>query len=134
YFKDINYAICQKGFNGMLIIFDEFSKFLEYVGNENMMRDLKILQDFAELSSRTGKKEQIIFSCITHKTINEYIKNLKEDKVNAFKTVERRFKEIYFNRSIEQNYEIISQTINKKKNFKVMIEKEIEAKKQFYVE
>ena len=134
YFKDINYAICQKGFNGMLIIFDEFSKFLEYVGNENMMRDLKILQDFAELSSRTGKKEQIIFSCITHKTINEYIKNLKEDKVNAFKTVEGRFKEIYFNRSIEQNYEIISQTINKKKNFKVMIEKEIEAKKQFYAE
>lgn len=134
YFKDINYTICQKGYNGMLIVFDEFSKFLEYVGNENMMRDLKLLQDFAELSSRTGKKEQIIFSCITHKTINEYIKNLKEDKVNAFKTVEGRFKEIYFNRSIEQNYEIISQTISKKKNFEVMIEKEIEANKQFYTE
>lgn len=134
YYKDINYSICQNGYNGMLIVFDEFSKFLEYIGNENMMKDLKILQDFAELSSRTGKKEQIIFSCITHKTINEYIKNLKEDKVNAFKTVEGRFKEIYFNRSIEQNYEIISQTINKKKNFQSMIEKELESKKQFYTE
>lgn len=134
YYKDINYSICQKGYNGMLIVFDEFSKFLEYVGNENMMKDLKILQDLAELSSRTGKKEQIIFSCITHKTINEYIKNLKEDKVNAFKTVEGRFKEIYFNRSIEQNYEIISQTINKKKTFESMIEKELVSKKQFYTE
>ena len=134
YYKDINYNICQKGYNGMIIVFDEFSKFLEYIGNENMMKDLKILQDFAELSSRTGKKEQIIFSCITHKTINEYIKNLKEDKINAFKTVEGRFKEIYFNKNIEQNYEIISQTINKKKNFQTMIEKEFESRKEFYTE
>ena len=64
-----------------------------------MMRDLKILQDFAELSSRSSSKEQILFSCITHKAINSYIKNLKDDKANAFKTVEGRFKEIYFNRS-----------------------------------
>lgn len=117
YYKDINYKICQKGYNGMVIVFDEFSKFLESVDNENMMRDLKILQDFAELANRTGKKEQILLSCITHKTINEYIKNLKNDKVNAFKTVEGRFKEIYFNRSIQQNFEIISQTIEKKQGF-----------------
>ncbi len=132
YFKDVNYSICQKGYNGMLIIFDEFSKFLEYIGNENMMKDLKIIQDFAELSSRTGKKEQILFSCITHKTINEYIKNLKEDKVNAFKTVEGRFKEIYFNRSMEQNYEIISQTISKNDNFGKFIDEKIEQKKELY--
>ena len=134
YYKDANYNICKHGYNGMLIIFDEFSKFLEYVGNENMMKDLKILQDFAELSSRTGKKEQIIFSCVTHKTINEYIKNLKEDKVNAFKTVEGRFKEIYFNRSMEQNYEIISQTINKKPSFDTFFEEYYQKNKLFYDE
>jgi len=132
YYRDINYKIADYGYNGMLIIFDEFSKFLEYVGNESMMRDLKIIQDFAELATRTGKKEQIIFSCITHKTINEYIKNLKENKVNAFRTVEGRFKEIRFNRSMEQNYEIVAQTIIKKSNFEKHVEKEIEAKKQFY--
>lgn len=134
YYKDVNYNICQRGYNGMIIVFDEFSKFLEYVGNENMMKDLKTLQDFAELASRTGKEEQIIFSCITHKAINEYIKNLKEDKVNAFKTVEGRFKEIYFNRSMEQNYEIISQTINKKSKYKKIILEEIDGKRDFYDE
>lgn len=117
-FKDVNYKISEKGYNGLLIVFDEFSKFLEYVSNESMMKDLKLLQDFAELSSRTGKKEQILFTCITHKTINEYIKNLKEDKINAFKTVEGRFKDIYFNRSMEQNYEMVSQTIKRSNNFK----------------
>ena len=132
YYKDINYRISEYGYNGMLIIFDEFSKFLEYVGNESMMKDLKIIQDFAELSARTGKKEQIIFSCITHKTINEYIKNLKENKVNAFRTVEGRFKEIRFNRSMEQNYEIVAQTIIKKPEFTKYIKKQIENNKEFY--
>lgn len=132
YYKDINYRITEYGYNGMLIIFDEFSKFLEYVGNESMMKDLKIIQDFAELATRTGKKEQIIFSCITHKTINEYIKNLKENKVNAFRTVEGRFKEIRFNRSMEQNYEIVAQTIIKKPKFEDYIKNKIENRKNFY--
>ena len=117
YYKDINYKLCEKGYNGMIIVFDEFSKFLEYANNENMMKDLKILQDFAELAARSGKKEQILLSCITHKTINEYMKNIKEDKINAFKTVEGRFKEILFNKSIEQNYDIISQTLIKGTEF-----------------
>ncbi|MCI9177350.1 MAG: hypothetical protein HFJ28_01960 [Clostridia bacterium] len=132
YYRDVNYRIAQYGYNGMLILFDEFSKFLEYVGSESMMKDLKIIQDFAELAARTQKKEQIIFSCITHKTINEYIKNLKENKVNAFKTVEGRFKEIQFNRSMEQNYEIVAQTIIKKAEFDKHTNKVIQEKKDFY--
>ncbi len=132
YYRDINYRITEYGYNGILIIFDEFSKFLEYVGNENMMKDLKIIQDFAEIATRTGKTEQIIFSCITHKTINEYIKDLKENKVNAFKTVEGRFKEIKFNRSMEQNYEIVSQTIIKKEKFHEYVKNKIKQKEKFY--
>ena len=126
YYKDINYKIAEYGYNGMIIVFDEFSKFLEYIENESMMKDLKIIQDFAELANRSGKNEQILLSCITHKAFNEYTKKLKEDKVNAFKTVEGRFKELYFNRNIEQNYDIISQTIEKKKEF-------FEEFEQFYI-
>ena len=132
-YQDITYKISEKNYNGIIVVFDEFSKFLEYVGNESMMKDLKLLQDFAELSSRTGKKEQILFTCITHKTINEYIKNLKEDKVNAFKTVEGRFKEIYFNRSMEQNYEIISQTIKRTEKFNKEYCKAFEENKELYL-
>lgn len=132
YYKDVNYKINQIGYNGILIIFDEFSKFLEYVGNESIMRDLKIIQDFAEVASRTGKNEQILFTCITHKTINEYIKNLRDDKINALKAVEGRFKEIYFNRSMEQNYEIISQTIIRNTKAKEIIKDLIDNNKEFY--
>ena len=116
-YKDMSHEICEYGYSGMFIVFDEFSKFLEYVENSHMMKDLKLLQDFAELSNRTGDTEQIHLCCITHKTINQYAKNLTEDKLNAFKTVEGRFKELYFNRSIEQNYEIVSYALNKKDGF-----------------
>lgn len=116
-YKDMSHEITEYGYSGIFIVFDEFSKFLEYVENSHMMKDLKLLQDFAELSNRTGEIEQIHLSCITHKTINQYAKNLSDDKLNAFKTVEGRFKELYFNRSIEQNYEIVSYALNKKEGF-----------------
>lgn len=116
-YKDMVHEIEEYGYSGMFIVFDEFSKFLEYVENSHMMKDLKLLQDFAELANRTSEKEQIHLSCITHKTINQYAKNLSEDKLNAFKTVEGRFKELYFNRSIEQNYEIVSYALNKKEGY-----------------
>lgn len=116
-YKDMAHEITEHGYSGMFIVFDEFSKFLEYVENSHMMKDLKLLQDFAELANRTGETEQIHLSCITHKTINQYAKNLTEDKLNAFKTVEGRFKELYFNRSIEQNYEIVSYALNKKDGY-----------------
>ena len=116
-YKDMAHEITEYGYSGMFIVFDEFSKFLEYVENSHMMKDLKLLQDFAELANRTGETEQIHLSCITHKKINEYADNLTEDKLNAFKTVEGRFKELYFNRSIEQNYEIVSYALNKKDGY-----------------
>ena len=116
-YKDVTHEIKEYGYNGLFIVFDEFSKFLEYVENSHMMKDLKLLQDFAELANRTGEDEQIHLSCITHKTMNQYTKNMTDDKANAFKTVEGRFKELYFNRSIEQNYEIVSYALNKKKEY-----------------
>ena len=42
---------------------------------------------------------------------------MDEDRANAFKTVEGRFKEVYFNRSLEQNYEIVSYALEKRENF-----------------
>ncbi len=131
-YKDVTYEISNFGYNGIYIVFDEFSKFLECVDSGSMMKDLKILQDFAELADRTGKQEQIHLSCITHKTINEYLKNFSDDKVNAFKTVEGRFKEIYFNRSLEQNYEIISYSLIKQKNFPLIVNNYLESNSQFY--
>lgn len=116
-YKDISHLINEYGYNGIFIAFDEFSKFLDSSNSNTIMKDLKLLQDFAELSNRTGKDEQIHISCITHKGMSEYIDEDNEDKINAYKTVEGRFKNVYFNRSMEQNYEIVSYALKKEKGF-----------------
>lgn len=130
-YRDVNYELSNNGYSGIFIAFDEFSKFLES-STDGLMRDLKILQDFAELASRTGDKEQLHLCCITHKSLNEYFKG-DEDKINAFNTVEGRFKSVYFNRSLEQNYEIVSNSIIKEKTFATMYKKFYREYEEFYL-
>lgn len=109
-YQDVSHEITSHGFSGMFIIFDEFSKFIEN-SDDTLMRELKIVQDMAELASRSTTSEQINFCCVTHKSLSLYSSGTaKED---AIKTVEGRFKEIKFNRSLEENYQIISAAIQK---------------------
>ena len=49
--------------------------------------------------------------------VSNKILKQKEATVNAFRTVEGRFKEVRFNRSMDQSYQIISLAINKKEGF-----------------
>lgn len=112
-YEETNHILKEKyHFDGMIIVFDEFSKFIESSSNLNNAMNLKILQDFAELSNRL-KCPQMHLVCITHKTINEYISKIPQDKIDAWRTIEGRFKELLFNNSSQQNYELISNAITK---------------------
>ena len=133
-YKDITHEINLQGYNGLFIVFDEFSKFLESCTDNHIMKDMKLLQDFAELATRTGNEEQIHLCCITHKAINEYSKNIDEDKVNSFKSVEGRFKSIYFNSSMDQNYEIVSYALKKTSEFNNFYSEYYEANQKTYEE
>ncbi|WFD11309.1 hypothetical protein [Tepidibacter hydrothermalis] len=112
-YSDINYIITEKyGFKGIFVVFDEFSKFLEAGVTKNVSKDIKILQDFAELANRSSNS-QLYITCITHKAINEYIARLPKSSIDAWRAIEGRFNEIYFTSSSQQNYELISNTIIK---------------------
>ena len=107
-YSDISNAVNKYGYSGLFIVFDEFSKFLESTSS-NLMKDLKIVQDMAELATRSSKKSQIQFCCVAHKSLTLYKGDKKSTlSADSFKTVEGRFKEIRFNRSLEENYQIIS--------------------------
>lgn len=123
-YEDINYNLKEKyDYDGMIIVFDEFSKFIESSAENNNIKDLKILQDIAELSNR-AKNPQINLICVTHKTINEYISKIPENKIDAWRTIEGRFVEKYFTIDSSQNYELIASAIKKdEKKFTKFIEK-----------
>lgn len=100
--------IQQKSFGGVYIIFDEFSKFLESSAAMTNIQNLKLIQDFAEIAARSNK---IHLCCITHKEILDYSQS------DSFRTVDGRFKKVYFVASSEQSYELVSNAITHGEKF-----------------
>ena len=100
----------QTNYCGISIIFDEFSKFLEANLEKSKMLNFKIIQDMAEVATRS-KEAQLHFTCITHKDILDYSSS------DSFKTVEGRFRKLRFVASSEQSYELIANAIIKKNEF-----------------
>ena len=102
-----------KGYDGVYIIYDEFSKYLESSLANATISDTKLLQDFAEKCDRSGNN-QMHLMLISHKDISNYIdKNLPKEKVDGWRGVSGRFKHITLHNNFSQIYEIISSVIKK---------------------
>ena len=107
----------KRGYSGVYIIYDEFSKYLESSIANATISDIKLLQDFAERCDRSGNK-QIHLMLICHKDIANYIdNNLPKEKVDGWRGVSGRFKHINLHNNFSQMYEIISAVIKKDKIF-----------------
>lgn len=106
-----------KGYDGIFIIYDEFSKYLESSIAHANISDIKLLQDLAEKCDRSREK-QIHLMLICHKDITNYIDNsLPKEKVDGWRGVSGRFKHINLHNNFSQMYEIISAVIKKEKTF-----------------
>lgn len=103
-----------KGYTGIYVIYDEFSKYLEANITEASVSDTKMLQDFAEKCNRSGDS-QMHLMLISHKEISNYIDKLPKNKVDGWRGVSERFKHIHLNNNFTQTYEIISSAIEKDK-------------------
>lgn len=104
-----------KGYTGLYVIYDEFSKYLESNITEASVSDTKMLQDFAEKCNRSGDT-QLHLLLISHKEIANYIDKLPKQKVDGWRGVSERFKHIHLNNNFTQTYEIVESAIHKEKN------------------
>lgn len=101
------------GYEGVFVVFDEFSKYVEGHGKEHFAKDMKILQDMCELADREGE-EKLYLTLVAHKSIHEYEKSIDQSVKDAFRGVEGRLKEIRFYVTARNNYELIADTLAKK--------------------
>lgn len=101
------------GYTGIVVIYDEFSKYLESSISKASISDIKMLQDFAEKCNRSGAK-QLHLLLISHKEIENYIDVLPKQKVDGWKGVSERFSHIRMHSNFSQIYEVISQAIIKR--------------------
>ena len=106
-------GIKERGFTGIYVVYDEFSKFLEANISEASVSDTKMLQDFAEKCNRSGET-QLHIMLISHKKIANYIDKLPKQKVDGWRGVSERFKHVHLNNNFTQTYEIITSAIQKK--------------------
>lgn len=100
------------GYDGMFVVFDEFSKYIEGHEQATFARDMKILQDMCELAAGASESQlHIVF--VAHKSIKEYGTQLPASVQNAFTGVEGRLLEVPFFVSAKNNFELIRNVIRK---------------------
>jgi len=114
-YSEVSAKIKDKGYRGMFVVYDEFSKFLEGIIDRNSSMEIKLLQDFAEKCNRSGEN-QMHLMLISHKNISNYVDKLPKEKVDSWKAVGERFKTIEINNFSDQTYEIMSNVIVKKQD------------------
>ncbi|MDD5936767.1 MAG: hypothetical protein PUC65_14575 [Clostridiales bacterium] len=124
-YKSINETLCKEyGYSGLIIIFDEFSKYIEGHDESTMATDMKTLQDICELSNNS-KVNQIHTIMVAHKSIKEYGNVLSKQIINSFLGVEGRINEILFVSSSQNNYELIQNAIIKKESYSQLSNEEL---------
>lgn len=111
-YESVVKSLKERGYLGIYVVYDEFSKFLESNIEVASVSDTKMLQDFAEKCNRSGENELHLL-LISHKEISNYIDKLPKTKVDGWRGVSERFRHIHLNNNFAQTYEIISTVIIK---------------------
>lgn len=112
-YKSINEAICEQyGYSGIVLIFDEFSKFVEGYPKERFSGAMEILQSLCELAN-DSKNQELHVILVAHKAMKEYKNKLPKEVINAYTGVEGRLQEIYFTTSLKNSYELIQNVLKK---------------------
>ncbi len=99
---------------GLFVVFDEFGSFLNSQTNDFSIK-LNKIQTFAEKANASTVDRQLHLCCITHKDLLLYKK--EKNYSDAFETISGRFKQVRFDRSLDENYQIICSALLKKEGY-----------------
>lgn len=78
------------GYNGVLIVWDEFGRFMEEKSSQVFGAEAAQLQDFAEYCNRSGDN-QVHLVLITHRQLATYSADLPEDYQKEWSRIAERF-------------------------------------------
>lgn len=112
----------KKSNRALVIIIDEFGKFLEYAAKNNPEQELYFIQQFAEYINDFDKN--ILLITTLHQDFNSYSNLLTKNQRKEWDKVKGRLKELTFNEPVEQLLFLAAERINnsqkdlsKEKNF-----------------
>lgn len=101
---------------GLLILVDEFGKFLEYAAKNNPDSELYFIQQLAEFVN--NPELNILFITTLHQDFNGYSRELSQSQQQEWDKVKGRLKEVTFNEPVEQLLFLASERLStlKEKN------------------
>ena len=97
---------------GLLIVVDEFGKFLEYAAKERPEEELYFIQQLAEFSN--SRDLPIIFITTLHQPFEDYALELTKPQKKEWDKVKGRLVEVSFNEPVEQLLFLASERIFQK--------------------
>lgn len=97
------------GRGGILLVIDEFGKFLEYAAGKPDERDLLFLQTLAEAAARSDVP--VLFLTILHQGLSDYLPSQDELHRREWQKVQGRFREVPFQLPVEQLLTLLGQAL-----------------------
>lgn len=92
---------------GLLVIFDELGKFLEYEARHYGANDIYLLQELAEHAYK-GNKANLLVAVLMHQGFEQYTRGLGESLRNEWSKIQGRYESIPFLESNEQTLRVVS--------------------------
>ncbi|MCV9885122.1 hypothetical protein [Metabacillus halosaccharovorans] len=79
---------------GIIIVYDEFGRFLQGLDTTKLNEAMQDIQDLAEIVSRSDSFHLML---ITHKSLRQYFKGNNSDVSKEFQRIEKRFSQYHIN-------------------------------------
>lgn len=117
-YSDVAIKVKKYGYRGIFVIFDEFGIFLDNQ-NDKFNINLNKIQTLSEKCNASDDETQMHICCITHKDVMLYSKN--KEMNDPFKAISGRFKSVRFDRSLEENYEILCSALEKSEQYITLV-------------
>ncbi len=109
-FKNATKEAQKLGYGGILVVVDEFGKYLEYAADHSDEVDLLLMQELAETSARSDI--HFILITILHSAFSDYLSNVDDARKAEWQKVQGRFADISFIEPGEQFLKLIGAAIN----------------------
>lgn len=100
-----------QGGQGLLLILDEFGKFLEYDARHSNSEDIHLLQIIAE-ASKGSEHGRILFFVLLHQAFDQYAKGMSDSLKKEWSKIQGRFETIPFLESTEQTLKILANSFS----------------------
>lgn len=110
-YREVCVELPRHGYRGMLVIFDEFNKVMD--ASIRNRSSFKVLQDLAELASRSGESFRLYMLLVSHRTIGQYIAGLGGALEDEWRKIEGRFRIFDVSSKPWEAYDLMSRVLRK---------------------